>query len=604
MQLDSSPVNRRDTYAFHERCIMRIFAFLLILTTAAFSGVISPALQRGIESSESTELHYVLVKPVGSVDTEYIAQASQGMTSDERREFAASVMRDRAETAQAGILSQLEAQGGGTVRDVQPFWIVNAIVARLSGQVIMDLAERDDVLFIRLMNVENALIEPVDIHPADPGEGGRAVAWGVSKIGAPDVWALGYDGSGIVVSVVDTGVDYNHNDLHNNMWHDTAAGLHYGWDFENNDGDPMDSNGHGTHCAGSVAGDGTAGTETGVAPGATIMACRVANQLSAEAQLWEAFEFSIDNGADVISTSMGWCQAWDPDRVSWRESEENVLAAGICHSVAAGNEGGNPSSWGDIRTPGDCPPPWLHPEQTTSGGLSAVVTVGATDINDAIAYFSSVGYSTWMYDAPWFDYDDTSPNIGLIDPDISGPGVDIVSCALGNPTGYTTMSGTSMATPHLAGCMALVLSANPSLSPGQVDSLLEVTALDLGAAGKDNVFGSGRVQALEAVQAALEVPVAGGSPEVGARGMVLGHAGTNPASSSLMFDLYTGIPGPVEISVYDLTGRSQGTVHSGQLPEGSHSFTWGIPERTGNGIYFLVARSDIGSTTMRFTVLK
>ncbi|MBN2609511.1 MAG: S8 family peptidase [Candidatus Fermentibacteraceae bacterium] len=581
---------------------MKILTVLFLITAASFAGVISPALQSAIEGSDQTELHYVLIKPVGSVDTEYIAQATAGMTRDERREFAAAVMKDRAQSAQEGILAQLDTYGGQEVRGIRPLWIVNAIAVNLSGEVIREVALRDDVLFIRLMNTCGALIEPVDIHSAD--EGSRAVAWGVSKIGAPDVWALGYNGSGVLVSVVDTGVNYNHLDLHNNMWHDTPNGYHYGWDFDDDDPDPMDVHGHGTHCAGSVAGDGTAGTETGVAPGATIMALRVGVTFSDEADVWEAFQFSIDHGADVISTSLGWPQSQSPDRQSWRESEENILAAGICHSIAAGNEGGNPSTPGDIRTPGDCPPPWLHPDQTTTGGLSAVVTVGATDSNDNIAGFSSVGYSTWMYDSPWYDYNDSSPNIGLIDPDISGPGVDIVSCNYSNPSGYTTMSGTSMATPHLAGCMALILSANPSLSPAQVDSLLEVTALDLGSAGKDNIFGSGRVQALEAVQAALEVPVAGGPQVGGASGLILAQAGTNPAYSSVMFDLFTGTPADVEISVYDLTGRVTGTVHSGQLPRGNHSFTWGIPDEMGSGIYFLVASTPDGRAAMRFTVLR
>ncbi|MCK5116339.1 MAG: S8 family peptidase [Candidatus Aegiribacteria sp.] len=581
---------------------MKLLLTLFLVAGIAFSGTISPRLSEEMSTSENSDLFYVLIKPVGSVDTEYIAQATAGMSRDERRVFAAGVMKDRAEEAQAGILAQLAVYGNESVADVQPFWIVNAIVVSLSAEVIEQIAIRDDVLFIRMMNTENALIEPVDIHPSTHGEL-DAVAWGVSQIGAPDVWALGYDGSGVVVSIVDTGVNHAHFDLHNNMWHDTAAGYHYGWDFENNDGDPMDSNGHGTHCAGSVAGDGTAGTETGVAPGATIMGLRVANSTSAEAQLWDAFQFSIDHGADVISTSMGWLQAWDPDRVSWRESEENVLAAGICHSVASGNEGGNPSTYGDIRTPGDCPPPWLHPDQTTSGGLSAVVTVGATDNADNIAGFSSVGYSTWMFDDPWFDYNDSSPNIGLIDPDITAPGVNIVSCDL-TTSGYTTMSGTSMATPHLAGCMALVLSANPSLSAAQVDSLLEVTALELGASGKDNIFGSGRVDVYEAVLAALSVPIAGGSAGESTPELLIAPAGPNPAFSSVLFDLYTGTSSDVEVSVYDVGGRVIDVIHSGELTGGNHSFTWGIPETMSSGIYFLRAETLHDTATMRFTVLK
>ncbi|MEN8207825.1 MAG: S8 family peptidase [Candidatus Fermentibacteria bacterium] len=584
---------------------MKLFLTLFIIIGVAFSGTISPRLLEEMKSSGGSDLLSVLIKPAGSVDTEYIAMATQGMTRDERRIFAAGVMKDRAEEAQAGILTELSLYGSESVQDVHPFWIVNAIAVSLSAEVIEEIAIRDDVLFIRMLNTENALIEPVDIHPTTHEELTDAVAWGVSQINAPDVWALGYNGSGVLVSIVDTGVNHAHWDLHNNMWHDTAAGYHYGWDFENNDGDPMDSNGHGTHCAGSVAGDGTAGTETGVAPGATIMGLRVANSAtpSTEIQMWDAFQFSIDHGADVISTSMGWLQSWDPDRVSWRESEENVLAAGICHSIAAGNEGGNISTYGDIRTPGDCPPPWIHPDQTTSGGLSAVVTVGATDNADNIASFSSVGYSTWMFDAPWFDYNDTSPNNGLIDPDISGPGVDIVSCNL-TASGYTTMSGTSMATPHLAGCMALVLSANPSLSPAVVDSILEVTALDLGASGKDNVYGSGRVDVYQAVLAALSVPIAGGSAGESASQLLIAPAGPNPAFSSVLFDLYTGTSSDVEITVYDVGGRVIDTIHSGELAGGNHSFTCGIPETMNCGIYFMRAETLHDTATMRFTVLK
>lgn len=582
---------------------MKTFLILFLIAGTLFSGTIFPGLQQEMRTSDNSDLLSVLIKPVGSVDTDYIAAATQGMTRDERREFAAQVMKDRSAEAQAGILQELSTFGSESVQDIHPFWIVNAISVSLSTEVIEQIVIRDDVLYIRLMSTANALIEPVDIHPTTHDELTDGIAWGVSQIGAPDVWALGYYGSGVLVSIVDTGVNYNHQDLHNNMWHDTDAGFHYGWDFENNDGDPMDNHGHGSHCAGSVAGDGTAGTETGVAPEATIMALRVANSFSAEAQLWDAFQFSIDNGADVISTSMGWPQSQSPDRQSWRESEQNVLAAGICHSIAAGNEGGNPSTYGDIRTPGDCPPPWLHPDQTTTGGLSAVVTVGATDSNDNIASFSSVGYSTWKFDAPWYDYIDTSPDIGLIDPDISGPGVNIVSCDL-TATGYTTMSGTSMATPHVAGCMALVLSANPTLSPAQVDSILEVTALERGTPGKDNIYGSGRVQVYEAVLAALSVPIAGGSGGTSAPELLIAPAGPNPVFSSLMFDLYTGTSTEIKISIYDLGGRVVDVVQSGEFAGGNHSFTWGIPDSMGCGIYFLRAETPQETATMRFTVLK
>ncbi|MCK4505159.1 MAG: S8 family peptidase [Candidatus Aegiribacteria sp.] len=581
---------------------MKALAFLMLFTAMAFSGTITPELSEIMGETDGGDLIRVLIKPLGMVDVEYVMNATQGMDRAQTREFAAEVMKDRAASSQAGILEQIAALPAGSVEDVHPFWIVNAIAISMTPEAIMDISDREDILYIRFMQQSDILIEPVDIHTAD--DYSRGNAWGVDKIGAPDVWAMGYYGSGIIVSVVDTGVNYNHVDLHNQMWHDTPAGYHYGWDFDDNDGDPMDTYGHGTHCAGSVASNGNAGTTCGVAPSATIMALRVGVSFSDEQDVWDAFQFSIDYGADVISTSLGWPQSQNPDRFTWRETENNVLAAGICHSIAAGNEAGNPGQPGDIRTPGDVPPPWLHPDQTTIGGLSAVVTVGATDSNDNIASFSSRGYSTWMYESPWFDYTDVSPDIGLIDPDISGPGVNITSCVHYNNTGYTTMSGTSMATPHLAGCMALVLDANPALSPAQVDSLLEVTALDLGDTGKDNVYGAGRVQIYEAVIAALNVGIDGATGSTPESGLILSVAGSNPSFGTLMFDLYTEISADMEISIFDITGRKAAVIQNGSLSQGNHSFTWSVPGNIGNGIYFLRAYSDQGSVSERFTLLR
>lgn len=583
---------------------MKALCCLMLIAGVTLAGTVTPELRDVISDLGEGELVRVLIKPVGMADTEYIMNASAGMDRDARREFAAEVMKDRAADAQTGILQQLATYGPGSVEDVHPFWIVNAIAVSVTPEVALDMAGRDDVLYVRSMNRADILIEPVDVRAPLRGELTDANAWGVDKIGAPDVWGLGYEGSGIIVSVVDTGVNYNHIDLHNNMWHDTPGGFHYGWDFDDNDGDPMDTYGHGTHCAGSVASDGAAGTTCGVAPSATIMALRVGVTFSDEQDVWDAFQFSIDHGADVISTSLGWPQSQGPDRQTWRETENNVLAAGICHSIAAGNEGGGTSYPGDIRTPGDVPPPWLHPDQTTVGGLSAVVTVGATDSNDNIASFSSRGYSTWETQTPWFDYPDTSPQIGLIDPDISGPGVDILSCSYSSSTGYTTMSGTSMATPHLAGCMALILDANPSLSPAQVDSLLEVTALERGAAGKDNVYGAGRVQIYQAVLGALQVGTQDASGAVPAPGVIISSTGTNPVSSSVQFDVYTGSWSALDISVFDISGRRVAVVHEGQMDQGNHSFTWGVPETLGNGIFFLRASGPQGEAVQRFTVLR
>ena len=597
----------RETSSHSEGIIVQKFVFCVILLAGFMSaGTVTDLLQAEMDGSTPDQLIHVLIKPAGRADLDYINSVAESMDSDQRREFAVSVMKQFAESSQQPVIDALNGFPAGSVEQIRTNWIVSVIGCAATPEVIREIASRDDVEFVALKTFPNILVEPVEVREPERGELVLANAWGVDKINAPDVWALGYEGQGVIVSIVDTGVNYNHIDLHNQMWHDTDAGYHYGWDFADGDGDPMDSNGHGTHCAGSVGSNGNAGTVCGVAPQATLMAIRVGTTFGDEQDVWDGFEFSVDNGAHVISTSLGWPQSQNPVRQTWRETEENVLVAGVIHSIAAGNEGGNPGTWGDIRTPGDCPPPWIHPDQTTSGGLSATVTVGATDSNDNLASFSSLGYSTWMYDAPWNDYPDTSPDIGLIDPDISGPGVDILSCSYSNPAGYTTMSGTSMATPHLAGCMALLVCVNPNLSVAQMDSILEVTSVDLGTAGKDNYYGAGRVDIYQAALSALELTEAEESTSSAIQGFgtVLSAVSPNPVVSQASFSLYMPSAGNAEVAVYDVSGRNVSTVQSGQLATGSHMFNWTAPEEVASGIYIVRATTPSGTSVSRMTLIR
>jgi subtilisin family serine protease len=167
----------------------------------------------------------------------------------------------------------------------------------------------------------------------------------------PQVWDMGFTGQGIIVAVLDTGVNYNHEDLEDNMWTHPEFPFH-GWSFVNNNNNPMDYNGHGTHCAGTVAGDGSAGSQTGMAPSAKIMALQVLGGSGGgtESGVWEAIEFSVEYGAHVMSLSLGWQHVWNPDRASWRNAMDNALAAGVIASVASGNEGGS-NTPSNVRTP-------------------------------------------------------------------------------------------------------------------------------------------------------------------------------------------------------------------------------------------------------------
>ena len=392
---------------------------------------------------------------------------------------------------------------------VHGLWITNIISCKATETVINELSLRDDIRIIDYDEIRNMLIGEetgIPVQSNSPGET-REIAYNVTKVNAPAVWDLGYTGQGVIVAVLDVGVNYNHVDLADHMWEDPDYPNH-GYDFAYNDNDPMDNHGHGTHCAGTVAGDGTAGSQTGMAPDATIMALKILNDNGggSESDSWEAIEFTVNNGGDIMSMSIGWQHSWNPQRATWRNALDNALAAGVVASIAAGNEGGSTNNPDDVRTPGDCPPPWLNPDQALQGGISSVVCVGATDNNDNIASFSSRGPSTWEDIDPFNDYP-FNPETGLIRPDVSAPGVNIKSCNTFNITGYTSMSGTSMATPGVAGVMALLLSKAPNLSPEAIDIALETTAVDLGSSGKDNIYGAGRIDALEAINNLVEMSI-------------------------------------------------------------------------------------------------
>ncbi|MBD3277489.1 MAG: S8 family serine peptidase, partial [Candidatus Aegiribacteria sp.] len=249
---------------------------------------------------------------------------------------------------------------------------------------------------------------------------------------------------------------------------------------------------------------------------------------------------------------------------------------------------------GSVISGGDCPPPWFHPDQLHHGGHSAVVTVGAVDNDDVVASFSGRGPVTW-----WNDYSDTSP---LVDPDICGPGTDIVSTAVGG--GYFSMSGTSSATSHLAGVAALMLDANPYLTVAQLDSLMETTAVELGPSGKDNSYGAGRIDALAAVDGALEVGIANSEGHTINDDPILSRIVPNPANTYIAFDLYCPEPAPAELTVFDTCGRRIANIASPMMDNGTRSFYWAVPEDIGNGIYFLRASFDGRSLTESFTLVR
>jgi len=490
--------------------LLLIAAFLMSGFSQSVTGseTITTHLKQKIESSASDNLIRINITLSEQFDSQALFQEVETMRQADKREYVISVLKQFTSLSQEGIVADLnDLQRSKSVEQVTTYWIANVINCYATPSAIETLSKRNDIASIDY-DEYRVLLDPKEYENRKPEQGnlggGREITWNVLKINADDVWALGFNGEGIIVSVIDTGVNYDHYDLEDHVWESEEYPNH-GYDFVNNDNDPMDDHGHGTHCSGTVAGDGTAGSQTGVAPEATIMCCKVldAGGGGSESGVWSAVEFSVENGAHVMSLSLGWQHAWGVNRTVWRQTFDNSMAAGVLASIAAGNEGQDQGSFpipDNVRTPGDLPPAWLHPDQTLTGGISGIICIGSTTSSDNLSGFSSRGPCEWENINPYNDYAYT-PGMGLIRPDVCAPGSDIKSLAHYSNTGYESgWSGTSMATPANAGMIALMLQKNNTLTPAEICQTIEETTVVL-TPGKNNNTGSGRINALAAVEA-------------------------------------------------------------------------------------------------------
>lgn len=439
-----------------------------------------------------------------------LSQAAYLVNKEAKGAFVYAQLKAFTERSQGALRAALTQRGV----TYQAFLSVNMIYLPTADLALVnELAMRDDV---RLLTLDAPFgVDPIE-QVTQPADAPEAISSGVNYIRAPQVWALGIDGTGIVVAGGDTGVRWTHEALKPQYrgWNGVTADHTYSWHDSIHDGGangcglnvtaPCDDYFHGSHTIGSVDGDDHSATpaardQIGVAPGAKWIACRNMNAgVGTISRYVECNDFFLAPGGDaamqpdVVNNSWGCSVAEGCDTSAWmqiRPSIQALNAAGVMFVASAGNDGGQ--GCGSINDP-----PAVYAESLSVGNFY--------DVTGVIAGSSSRGLRDYT---------------NLFGPDVSAPGTNIRSATNSSDTAYTTATGTSMAGPHVVGLVALMWQANPALR-GQILETAQyiretATRVDNTTCGvltpypdpldsrptPNNVYGWGRIDALNAVNA-------------------------------------------------------------------------------------------------------
>jgi len=427
-------------------------------------------------SQGSAVLDSKLSKLLGSGSREKITviarfRDAQPRVSTLKGQDLRSHLMAEAQKAQAGVLKslQLKLAGGTGVESFQSLWICNALILRATPEVVREIARRKEVNTVFLDRVIK-LQRPVSVKVPE-GLQMTGLTWGLESIEAKKVWSkLGITGKGITVGVLDTGWA-DHPELRGRVMRSK--------DFQSDyaENAPNDGDGHGSHVLGTIGGRALSGKSIGVAPDVNFIVGKIFDDTgdATESGILAAMQWITDPDGDpetrdfprIVSNSWGGSPGDMEYERPWWDVVQTWRDLGIIPVFAAGNEGPDEES------------------MSTPGGFPHAFAIGATDAVDEIPEFSSRGPMTWE-------------GVEYIKPDVSAPGDEILS--VHHRGGYVKMSGTSMATPHVAGVLALMLQAYPEIPVQAMEDVLKRTAMDLGSEGLDNDSGYGRINAYQAVK--------------------------------------------------------------------------------------------------------
>jgi len=406
--------------------------------------------------SESLNKSYLVVFEESKVQSLQINKEVIQQRKSELREKMSSVFSG------IGLLSKIQEE--------DQLWISLSVRLDLTMEQVQNLRSNSSVVSVieDEMVMLDLPVEKSDIVPQG------AVTYGLESLEVPEVWEkYGYRGEGVTVGVIDTGWA-DHNDLRGKV----LRSKDFISKFEENE--PNDDQGHGTHCMGTIGGGDKSGKAIGVAPNVKFIVAKIFNAKgqSSRSAILKAMQWITDpdgnpSTADfprVISNSWGKRYEGFEKEMQYRRATQVWRDLGIAPVFAAGNSG-----------------PSKH-TVSSPGALDSTLAVAAVDDKDVAASFSSRGPVRW------------ENGVLLEKPDVAAPGVKVYSAS--HKGGYVAFSGTSMACPHVAGVVALMLQANPDLTVDEIFSILRQSAAELGEPGWDPTYGHGKISALKAVEIA------------------------------------------------------------------------------------------------------